>query len=83
MHAGGVMAAYVTKYAVYFPKLYSWLGKGDKVEVTRDISKAVMFDELQEVEAVLRDLKLKEALIQKYKASLVIADSIYWHAPVA
>ena len=78
------MAAFVTKYAVYFPKLYSWLSvKSGTVEVTRDISKAVLFDELLEVERTLTELKLSEAMIQKYKASLVIADGIYWHAPKA
>lgn len=78
------MAAFVTKYTVYFPKLYSWLSvTSGQIEVTRDISKAVLFDELLEVERTLGDLKLSEALIQKYKASLVIADSIYWHAPHA
>jgi hypothetical protein len=79
-----IMAAFVTKYTVYFPKLYSWLSvTSGQIEVTRDISKAVLFDELLEVERTLGDLKLSEALIQKYKASLVIADSIYWHAPHA
>jgi hypothetical protein len=78
-----LMAAYATKYAVYFPKMYSWLSKLDKVELTRDISKAVMFDEMPEVEAALTALDLKEALIQKYKATLVISDNSYWHAPHA
>ena len=80
------MAAYATKYAVYFPKLYSWLTATDtseKMTLTRDISKAVMFDDVSEVEHVLGALKLSEALIQKYKATLVIADSHYWHAPHA
>ena len=80
------MAAYATKYAVYFPKMYSWLTATDTVEkmtLTRDISKAVMFDEVSEVEQLLAGLKLKEALIQKYKATLVIADNFYWHAPKA
>lgn len=77
------MAAYATKYAVYFPKMYSWLSTLSKVELTRDISKAVMFDELSEVEQVLVDLELKEAQIQKYKATLVMSDSHYWHAPHA
>lgn len=80
------MAAYATKYAVYFPKLYSWLSKHDKaerVDLTRDINQAVMFDEVSEVESMLTELNLKEALIQKYKATLVIADNFYWHAPHA
>lgn len=77
------MAAYATKYAVYFPKTYSWLSHRDKVELTRDISKALMFDEVSEVETVLLGLELKEALIQRYKATLVIADNSYWHAPHA
>lgn len=77
------MAAYATKYAVYFPKFYSWLSERDRVELTRDISKALMFDEVSEIELLLTDLSLKEALIQKYKATLVIADNFYWHAPHA
>lgn len=80
------MAAYATKYAVYFPKMYSWLTATDSVEkmtLTRDIAKAVMFDELSEVETALLGLNLKEALIQKYKATLVISDNSYWHAPHA
>lgn len=80
------MAAYATKYAVYFPKMYSWLTATDsvgKMMLTRDISKAIMFDEVSEVESALTGLELKEALIQKYKATLVIADNFYWHAPHA
>lgn len=77
------MAAYATKYAVYFPRDYSWLSSKEKAEMTRDISKAVMFDELTAVESLLGDLKLQEACIQRYKATLVIAESIYWHAPHA
>lgn len=80
------MAAYATKYAVYFPKLYSWLtatATVEKMVLTRDINKAMMFDQVSEVEQLLISLKLKEALIQRYKATLVIADNIYWHAPHA
>jgi hypothetical protein len=94
------MAAYATKYAVYFPKMYSWLMKpnetvcthdavvrpikpADTIMMTRDISKALMFDEVSEVEAMLAKLELQEAVIQKYKATLVIADNFYWTAPRA
>lgn len=77
------MAAYATKYAVYFPKDYAWLSSKEKPDTTRDISKAVMFDELLDVEGLLGELRLKEACIQRYKATLVIAESIYWHAPHA
>jgi hypothetical protein len=51
--------------------------------MTRDISKALMFDEVSEVEAMLAKLELQEAVIQKYKATLVIADNFYWTAPRA
>lgn len=77
------MAAYATKYAIYFPKLYSWLSKSDAMELTRDIGKAVMFDGVPEVEDVLAALKVKEAAIQRYKATLVIADNFYWTEPHA
>ena len=78
------MAAYATKYSVYFPKLYSWLAESpERIEVTRDINRALMFDEVSQVEGMLTSLKITEAVIQKYKATLVITDNFYWTAPKA
>lgn len=77
------MAAFATKYAIYFPKQYSWLETRDSVSLTRDIQKATMFDEMRDVEAALEKLGVKEAHIQKYKATLVISDNVSWTAPIA
>ena len=74
------MAASAIKHAVYFPKMYSWLSSSTEVVLTRDINKALMFNELTELEQVLAALGVKEAVVQKYKATLVIIDNVNWRS---
>ena len=74
------MAGYAIKYVVYFPKLYSWLLSKECVDVTDDIAKAVMFDEMSDIERVCGKLGIGEAMIQKYKATLTMSDSFHWRA---